>query len=56
MCVLAKVIESLIRKGRTEGLAEKIDVFYAVSKLTTEEYEYLTGLLNDNSERNDSQE
>ena len=47
MITLAKVIESLIRKGRTEGLAEKIDVFYATGKLTTEEYEYLTGLLND---------
>lgn len=47
MSTLARVIESMIKKGRTEGLAEKIDVFYAAGKLTTEEYQYLTSLLDE---------
>ncbi len=45
MSVLAKVIAAKIRKGEIEGLEEKIDVFYAAGKLTTEEYEYLMDLL-----------
>ena len=45
MSTLAKVIESMIKKRRTEGIAEKIDVFYASGKLTQEEYDYLVSLL-----------
>ena len=41
MSTLAKVIDKLIKKGQTEGLAEKIDVFYATGRLTEEEYIYL---------------
>ena len=37
--MLYKVIISLIEKGKTEGLAERVDVLYAAGKLTTEEYE-----------------
>ena len=42
MSTLAKVLLAMIRKGRTEGLAEKIDIFYAAGKLTDEEYSTLT--------------
>ena len=49
MSVLAKVIAAKIRKGEIEGLEEKIDVFYAAGKLTTEEYEYLMDLLHGGS-------
>ena len=48
MSTLAKVLESMIKKGKTEGLEEKIDVFYAAGKLTDEEYNYLIGLLHGN--------
>jgi len=41
MSTLARVIDSLIRKGKTEGLEEKIDVFYATGKLTEDEYNFL---------------
>lgn len=35
----------MIESGNTEGLAEKIDIFYAAGKLTTAEYEELISLL-----------
>lgn len=38
MSTLAKLLMSMIKKGRTEGLAEKIDVFYAAGRITEEEY------------------
>ena len=41
MSTLAKVIEAMIKNGRTEGLEEKIDIFYAAGKLTDEEYNTL---------------
>ncbi len=45
MSTLAKVLMQMIKKGRTEGLEEKIDVFYAAGKLTDEEYETLIAAL-----------
>ena len=44
--MLYRTLLKLIEKGLTEGLAEKIDVFYAASKLTDAEYAELTGMLN----------
>ncbi|MEM5766873.1 MAG: hypothetical protein AAGU32_01050 [Bacillota bacterium] len=35
----------LIEKGRTDGLQDKMDVYLAADRLTTEEYTELTGLL-----------
>ncbi len=43
--MLYRIIKRLIENNETEGLAEKIDVFYATNKITAEEYEELTGLL-----------
>lgn len=43
--MLYRTLKSLISKGRTEGLTEKIDIFYAAGKLTSEEYSELTSLL-----------
>ena len=37
----------MIERGSTEGLEEKIDVFYAAGKLTTEEYNALIDALHD---------
>jgi len=43
--MLCRVLKRLIAIGATDGLAGKIDVFFAVGKLTEEEYIELTGLL-----------
>lgn len=43
--MLYRTIKALINKGKTEGLAEKIDVFYVSDKLTKEEYDELMALL-----------
>jgi len=43
--VLYRVLMRLIEKGLTEDLEDKIDVFYAVGKLTESEYNELIALL-----------
>jgi len=43
--MLYRVLRRLIETGQTEGLREKIDVFYAVGRLTEAEYLELTALL-----------
>lgn len=43
--MLAKVIRSLIQKGEIEGLRDKIDIFYAASRITDKEYTELVDLL-----------
>ena len=44
--MLYRVLKTLIEIGATDGLAEKIDIFYAVNKLTETEYTELTEMLN----------
>ncbi len=43
--MLYRTLVALIRKGRTEGLAEKIDIFYAAGKITDEQYMELVDML-----------
>ena len=43
--MLYRTLMRLIEKGRTEGLAEKIDIFYAAGKLTDVEYNDLVAAL-----------
>lgn len=43
--MLYRVITRMIERGQVDGLAEKIDVFYAAGKLTDEEYNDLAALL-----------
>lgn len=43
--MLYRVIKRMIEKGQTDGLAEKIDVFFATGKLTEAEYNELTAML-----------
>ncbi len=43
--MLYRTLKRLIELGRTEGLEEKIDVFYAAGKLTEEQYSELIELL-----------
>ena len=45
MSTLFKVLKRMIEKGQTEGIEEKIDVFYAAGKLTDEEYNELMAML-----------
>ncbi len=44
--MLFRMIKRLIELGQTEGLAEKIDVFFAYGKLTEQEYLDLLTMLN----------
>lgn len=43
--MLYRTLKRLIELGRTEGLAEKLDIFYATGKLSEAEYTELTGML-----------
>jgi transcription initiation factor IIE alpha subunit len=43
--MLYRVLKRLIENSQTDGLAEKIDIFYAAGKLTDTEYTELTGML-----------
>ena len=43
--MLYKTIKRMIERGQTEGMAEKLDIFFAAGKLTLEEYQELTGML-----------
>ena len=44
--MLYRVLMKMIERGQTEGLQEKIDIFYAAGKLTDNEYEALVAALN----------
>ena len=43
--MLYRTLKRLMERGQTQGLGEKLDVFFAADKLTREEYEELNGLL-----------
>lgn len=43
--MLYRTLVRLIEKGLTDGLEEKIDVFYATGKLTEAEYNELMRML-----------
>ena len=43
--MLYRTLKRLIEIGKTDGLGDKIDVFYATGKLTETEYNELTGML-----------
>lgn len=40
--MLYKTLVRMIERGNTDGIIEKIDIFYAAGKLTDEEYAALT--------------
>ena len=46
--MIYQLCKRLIQMGKTEGLAEKIDVYYLANRITREEYEELMGLLGGN--------
>ena len=43
--MLYRTLKRMIERGNTEGMAEKLDIFYAANKLTQEQYKELTALL-----------
>lgn len=43
--MLFRTLKALIVKGKTDGLAEKIDIFFAAGKLTKSEYNKLNEML-----------
>lgn len=45
--MLYKAIAKLIHLGRLDGLADRIDMLYALGKLTGDEYKELTRLLDE---------
>ena len=44
--MLYRTLRRMIERGNTEGMAEKLDIFYAADKLTQEQYTELVALLN----------
>lgn len=40
-----KLVMALIAAGKTEGLADKVDVFYAAGRLTDEQYTEIMEIL-----------
>ncbi|MEA4933700.1 MAG: hypothetical protein VB071_09040 [Lawsonibacter sp.] len=43
--MLYRTLKRMFTLGLTDGLADKIDIFFAAGKLTEAEYTELTGLL-----------
>ena len=43
--MLYRTLKRMIEKGLTEGIAEKIDIFFAANKLTADEYNELISML-----------
>lgn len=47
--MLYRMLKTMIEKGMTDGLSEKLDIFFAAGKLTQAQYEELTGQLAGNA-------
>lgn len=45
MSILYKALERMIQRGQLAGIETKIDIFFAASKITQEEYLTLMALL-----------
>ena len=43
--MLYRTLKRMIERGQTEGMSEKLDIFFAADKLTLAEYEELVGLI-----------
>ena len=43
--MLYRTLKRMIEKGLTNGIAEKLDIFFAADKLTEAEYAELTGMI-----------
>lgn len=43
--MLYRTLKRMIERGQTEGMEEKLDIFFAAGKLTEEEYNELLAML-----------
>lgn len=43
--MLYRTLKRMIERGQTDGMAEKLDIFFAADKLTEAEYTELTAML-----------
>lgn len=43
--MLYRTLKRMIERGQTNGLKEKIDIFFAANKLTESEYQELIAML-----------
>ncbi len=43
--MLYRTLKRMIERGKTAGMAAKLDIFFAADKLSAEEYQELTALL-----------
>lgn len=43
--MLYRTLKRMIERGQTDGLEEKIDIFFAAGKLTESEYQELVAML-----------
>lgn len=44
--MLFRTLKRMIERGQTEGIEEKIDIFYAANKITESQYNELLEMLN----------
>lgn len=44
--MLYRTLMRMIERGQTEGMEEKLDIFYAANKITEAEYTELIAMLN----------
>lgn len=44
--MLFRTLKRMIERGQTEGIEEKIDIFYAANKITKSQYNELLEMLN----------
>lgn len=43
--MLYRTLKRMIERGQTDGIEDKMDIFFAAGKLTEEEYNALIGML-----------
>lgn len=43
--MLYRILKRMIERGNTDGIAEKLDIFFAAGKITEAEYTELTAML-----------
>ena len=47
--MLYRTLKRMIQRGQTDGMAQKLDIFFAADKLSQSEYRELTALLEDSA-------
>ncbi len=43
--MLYRTLKRMIERNQTEGMQEKLDIFYAAGRITAEQYNELVGML-----------